>query len=181
MPEPPDSDAADLAKAIAQKVREASRSGRPLPLKDVWQGTEDEFRAWKQSQPPAGMEDIALFREQGKTYCHSELHMTRSYAQAAARARCQDICWAIVETVRSDSRTYPRPTPLAAFSEPPFMFPRDSIEPAVREISGNPDYQDIGQVRSSDGSVFLFSSTHLDRGHAESLAEWLAVGRLQNP
>jgi hypothetical protein len=166
---------------LAAQVWEASRDGRLLPLEMVWQGTEEEFIAWKQSGAAAGMDDILLIKERGAAYLFSEAHMTRSYAEAAARACSKDICWAIAQTVRSDSRTYPRPTPLSAFSEPPFLFSEESIDRAVRDISADAEYSDVRSVQSSDGSVFLFSSAHMDPAQAESLAEWLAVGHLKNP
>ena len=181
MPEEPDSNPAGLREALAGRVREASLGGQVLRLEQVWEGTADEFLAWRRSEPAAGMDDIALIQEGGEAFLYSELHMTRSYAESAARAGSQDICRAIVQTVRSESRTYPRPTPLTAFSEPPFMFSKGLLDRAVQEISGNPDYADIRLVHSSDGSVFLFSSAHMDAAHAESLAEWIAVGHLRNP
>ncbi len=174
-------DANDLPVALAAQVREATRKGRLLGLKEVWQGTQDEFRAWLKSHTDTAIEDIELVHEQGEAYCYSKLYMSESYARLAARALCKDVCRAVAETVRSDSQKYPRPTPLAVFSQPPFALGRDQIEGAVEEIFQDPRYADIRQVQCSDGSVFLFSSAYLDPEHAASLAEWFAVGHLQNP
>jgi hypothetical protein len=55
----------------------------------------------------------------------------------------------------------------------------ETLTAAVEQITcASPD---IRRLRASDGSVFLFSTNHLDPSYAASLAEWLAVGRLQNP
>jgi hypothetical protein len=181
MPASPDFGPAGSWESFAAKVREASRCGKTLPLDEVWQGTEDEFLKLKQSQTGDNARDIELIREDGRAYLYSERHMTRPYAEAAARAGCKDVCYAIAQTVRGDSRTYPRPTELAVFCEAPFLFSEDMLDQAVKEILRDPQYADIRVVRSSDGSKFLFSSSHMDPVHAESLAEWIAVGHLRNP
>lgn len=181
MPEGQGIDANESRNAIAGRVREASRGGRLVRLESAWQGGEEDFAAWRQSQATAAMDDIVIIRERGQTFLYSELYMSRSFAETAARAGCKDICWAIAQTVRSDSQTYPRPTPLSVFCESPFLFPKDLLDRAMKDIPGNPEYADIRSVRSSDGSIFLFSSTHLDPARAELQAEWLAVGHLRNP
>jgi hypothetical protein len=173
--------AADLDGAIADQIREASRAGRLVRLESVWQKSEEEFVAWRESQAAAAMADIAMIQERDEIFLYSELYMSKSFAAAAARAGCRDICWAIAQTVRSDSQTYPRPTPLSTFGESPFFFPKDLLDRAMQDIPDDPQYADIQSIRSSDGSIFLFSSAHLDSARAESLAEWLAVGHVRYP
>jgi hypothetical protein len=107
--------------------------------------------------------------------------MTRAYAEAAACAACGDNRYAIAQTVRGESRTYPRPTPLALFSEAPFLLPKEILDETVEAMLTDPDYGDIRRIQASDGSGFLFSSVHMDPAHAESLAEWMAVGHARNP
>jgi hypothetical protein len=173
--------ASDLDGAIADQIREASRAGRLVRLESVWQRSEEEFAAWRESQAAAAMADIAMIQERDEVFLSSELSMSRAFAAAAARAGCRDICWAIAQTVRNDSQTYPRPTPLSAFGESPFFFSKDLLDRAMQDILDDPQYADIRSIRSSDGSIFLFSSAHLDPARAESLAEWLAVGHVRNP
>jgi len=178
MPDISESNSSETLDALAGKVREASRSGKVLPLHDVWKGNGEDFLEWKQSQ--TGMDDIALMQENGE-FLYSEQHMTRAYAEGAARAVCKDKCYAIAQTVRGESRTYPRPTPLALFGEAPFLFSKDILDEAVKTMLSDPDYGDIRPIQASDGSRFLFSSVHMDPAHAESMAEWMAVGHMQNP
>jgi hypothetical protein len=181
MAEPPDLDSIEPCEAIARKVREASRRGRLLPLGEAWQGKAEDFAAWKQSWAEADMGDIGLIRERGGDYLYSQRHMTRAYAETAARAACDDVCWVIAQTVRGDSRLYPRPTPIEAFENAPFLFSKDVLDRALRDIHAARDYADILLVKSSSGALYLFSSLHMTREHAESLAEWFSVGSLQNP
>ena len=157
---------------FASRIREASSRGSLLP----YDGEEllEVARAH-------GFDDLNLIGDGGITYAYSEQHMTRAYAELAARAGSDDLLHAIAETVRSDSATYPRPTPVAAFLERPFRFAPEQVDAALPALAAHSKYRDIQLIRASDGSRFLFSSNHLDSAHASSLAEWLAVGRFQNP
>ena len=181
MPEALDPVLAETLEMLVLKVRAASRTGTVIQLSKVWPGPENDFIGLSQVQGGTEFRDIKLIGESGQTYVYSELHMTRSYAEAAALACDTDVCHMIAETVRRDSRTYPRPTPVAVFEAPPFLLPRDTISKAVEEISGIGAYSDIRLLRTSDESLFLYSSFHMNPGHAQSVAEWIAVGQLQNP
>jgi hypothetical protein len=180
MPEPLEPTVAERLQALAHEVRETSRELRLVPLDDVWTGTEDEYLLAAGTEAMAGCEDIALIRDNGRTYLYSERQMTRPYAEAVARTRCDDKRHTIAETVRADSMTYPRPTPLTAFSESPFILSPEAVAVAVEAFAGDPNFSDIQQICASDGTPFLFSSTHMNPAHARSLAEWIAVESLQN-
>lgn len=180
MPESRDPNLVERLEALATDVRAASRSASVVRLDQVWTGSEDEFPKSLRSDGLSGLDDIALIRDHGQTYLYSERHMTRQYAEAAARAECEDIRHIIAETVRADSATYPRPTSVESFTEPPFRVSPASLNAAVDGISDDPRYADIQAVLASDGSRFLFSSHHMDPLYAASLAEWIAVGSLTN-
>jgi len=175
----PDFDTPNSLEILAEKVRDSSRNGKILRLDEVWPGTEAEFIEWRQAQASTG--DIVLMRQRERAILYSERHMTRAYAEAAACAACGDIRYAIAQTVRGESRTYPRPTPLALFGEAPFLFSKQILDEAVEAMLTDPDYGDIRRIQASDGSGFLFSSVHMNPAHAESLAEWMAVGHMRNP
>jgi len=157
---------------FAVRVREASSRGAVIPCEG------EEILELARAR---GFNDLALIHEEGRTYAYSEQHMTRAYAELAARAGSEDVLHAIAETVRSDSATYPRPTPVSAFCAKPFRFAPEQLETALLQLAAHPKYEDIQLVSASDGSRYLFSSNHLAAAHAASLAEWLSVGRFQNP
>ena len=87
----------------------------------------------------------------------------------------------IVETVRENSAKYPRPTPLTSFQTPPFDLTADQIQACLEQMKGRAGYGDISHTRTSAGTVFLYSATHLDPSYASMLAEWLDVGQFNSP
>jgi hypothetical protein len=171
----PDLPSIERLQEVCTSIRQASRSGIIVPTDD-----KDSILLECMSTTP-GCEDIRVIEREGTDYLYSDRHMTRPYAELAARAWSNELLRVIAETVRSDSATYPRPTPATLFSAPPFRFSPQQISAALGVLAGGGAYADIGSVAASDGSQFLFSSTHMDRAQAQSLAEWFAVGHLQNP
>lgn len=107
--------------------------------------------------------------------------MARRYAETAAGVASGDIPLTIAETVRCESATYPRPTPVDTFKSMPFNLSCEQIDAATRIIFGDSRFADIGSVRASDGSVFLYSTAHLSLAQAQSMAERIAVGLHENP
>jgi hypothetical protein len=87
----------------------------------------------------------------------------------------------IAEIVRENSALYPRPIPMDTFKNSPFELTQEEILACLQKISGQEDYQDIARTTTSAGTVFLYSSRHLDQGYASMLAEWLDVGQFNNP
>jgi hypothetical protein len=196
---------ASSLEKLAEMVREMSLAGRVVDADLAWSGGTAELLAALETvrspargpvaaapdaprpdPPSAGSDlspypDITLVRAGDRAFLFSDQHMTRSYAEAAARSAAGDIRGLIAETVRQDSATYPRPTPVAVFSGPPFRLSAEQIASVVESLSGDADYPDVRVVHASDGSVFLFSSTHLKPAQAESLAEWIAVRQFENP
>ena len=61
--------------------------------------------------------------------------------------------------------------PAALFEQPPFDLAPEAVEAALRAMAARPEHQDIAAVRTSMGTLYLFSSRYLDRGQAAFLAE----------
>ena len=127
------------------------------------------------------LDDLSIVHEGQCAYLYSTRFMTRQYAETAARVAEGDIPRLIAEAVRADSATYPRPTPIETFAERPFGLASDQVTLALERMLADPGFGDIRRITASDGTVFLFSARHLEPAHAASLAEWLAVGRSDNP
>jgi hypothetical protein len=181
MSEPPAPSPQEAGRNLARAVREASKRGELTRLADVWPGTEEEYLALEHQDESCDLADIASIRDGGDLLLYSDVYMTGRYARTAALAVSGDVHRLIAETVRSDSVTYPRPTPVETFAMAPFSLPSEAITSAVERLAADTRYEDIRSVRASDGSLFLFSASFLDPVHARSLAEWTAVTQFENP
>jgi hypothetical protein len=175
-----ESDPASL-EALADGVREASRSGEVVGLSEIREGGEEVLGLLTSSPAAGNVADIRLIHDGGEIFLFSDRYMTQSYAESAARAATGDYPRILAETVRSDSATYPRPTPIRAFLAAPFMLSIEDVNAAAEKMQLDARYADICFARASNGDLFLFSKNHLSRAQAESMAEWLAVGQFNNP
>jgi hypothetical protein len=171
----------EALEALADAVRRASLAGEVVELYEIWGGGEEVYSNLTASPGAADITDIQLIRDGGEIFLFSDRHMTRAYAEAAVRAATGDHPRILAETVRSDSATYPRPTPIKAFLAAPYLLPIEDVIAAAERMRMDPRYADISFTRASNGDLFLFSSNHMNRAQAESMAEWLAVGQSDNP
>jgi hypothetical protein len=48
-------------------------------------------------------------------------------------------------------------------------------------MDGQEEYEDIARTTTSIGTVYLYSTRHLEPDYASTLAEWLDVGQANNP
>jgi hypothetical protein len=111
---------------------------------------------------------------------YSLQYMSEAYAKILLRKEGNPLML-IAEIVRENSALYPRPIPMDTFKNSPFELTQEEILACLQKISGQEDYQDIARTTTSAGTVFLYSSRHLDQGYASMLAEWLDVGQFNNP
>ncbi|HEY9053463.1 MAG TPA: hypothetical protein VIO60_01450, partial [Rectinemataceae bacterium] len=125
--------------------------------------------------------DIRLVRRKSEIWYFSSLSMSDTYALHLARAADSDKVLLIAETVRDESRIYPRPTDPRCFSDPPFGLVPDEIDEALSQIRQRPETADISFCTASNGAVYLYSKEFLEERLAESLAEWIEVGQKENP
>jgi hypothetical protein len=168
-------------EVLADAVRQASLAGDLMSLHDIWGGGEEEYNSLTATPAATVLADIQVIRDGGEIYLYSDRHMTRSYAEAAVRAATGDHPRIIAETVRSDSATYPRPTPVKAFLVAPYLLSIEDVIAAAERLRADERFADICFTRASNGDLFLFSSKHLSPAQAESMAERLAVGQFENP
>jgi len=119
--------------------------------------------------------------EGGEAYYFSADSMTEAYALHLFRVEERDPVRLVADTVRDESRVYPRPTDLRVFSEPPFSLPEREVAEVLARMAMRPDTADIKTLRASNGAPYLFSDRHLDAAHAASLVEWIEVLQKENP
>ncbi|HHW13889.1 MAG TPA: hypothetical protein GXX28_03015 [Firmicutes bacterium] len=188
---PPSPEETERLQAVAEEVRRASREARLLPLAEVAQqfapeepgrlGELLDVGAWPEDLVGSRPADLRVVSAGDRNYLYSEAFMTQRYAETAALIMAGDRLRLIAATVRYDSATYPRPTPAAVFTGDPYHLTAEELKAAVSALAGEEQYSDIQTVRASDGSLYLFSTAHLSRDHAQALAEWEAVGQFLSP
>ncbi len=182
-----------VLQGIADIVREKSKGGQLVSSEELFQGLKPENgAAADDGEAPVSPETIVgrLMAEHGDvkelrakdetSFCYSSLFMSETYAALLLR-REEGPAALIADTVREDSDRYPRPTPLDIFKEPPFDLNQEELLSCLETMSKQEDYQDIRQVSTSIGHVFLYSSKYLDQDYALMLAEWTDVGQFENP
>jgi hypothetical protein len=87
----------------------------------------------------------------------------------------------IAEVVRQNSAFYPRPVPLDTFTRPPFNYSPREVFDELGRMAREEGFGDIASTTTSSPRVFLYSTLHLEPGHAAMLAEWLDVEQFENP
>jgi len=121
-----------------------------------------------------------IFGRKEVSYYYSVRSMTEAYAGILVW-KSEDPLWLIAEVVRESSKVYPSPVPVVSFREPPFDLTLETILECFKAFGEGREYQDICQTITSTGTIFLYSSLHLDSDYAAMLAEWIDVGQADNP
>lgn len=137
--------------------------------------------AAKAIEEASDAEDLKKIRGSSETWYFSEKSMTAAYALHLVRLEERDPVRLIAETVRDESRIYPRPTDIRYFADPPFSMGEKDVLRVLGMMELRPDMGDIRRCRASNGALYLYSSLHLAETLAETLTEWIEVGQRENP
>ncbi len=129
----------------------------------------------------ADARDLRMLAGSSETWYFSDLSMTGTWATYLMRLEEKDTLRLIADTVRDESKTYPRPTDLRFFNDPPFSLSDRQLHEALGMMELRPDLADIKRCRASNGAVYLYSNLHLVEALAETLTEWIEVGQRENP
>lgn len=118
----------------------------------------------------------------GETFFYSTRHMSDYYALLLARVAAHDPCATIAETVRDESRRYPRPTHVLLFMEKLFGMNEVDLKASICALQQRPEFSDIKTlVHPTTGGFYLYSDRYLDEDTASSMMDWQEVGRDANP
>ena len=118
----------------------------------------------------------------GDEFFHSERHISGGYAVLLKRAAAGDPCATIVETVRDESRIYPRATNTRIFEQSVFGIDPGALEGTITEILRREEFGDIKKlVHPSTGGVYLYSNRYLVEALAFSSMDWEEVGKANSP
>lgn len=176
----------------AQCIREACEQGRLLARTELLEILRERPIAPDAPLPPlAKLEeeiacalaedpDLAVVRGLGgEDFYRCVSLMSATYAEILAGKHAP--CLLIAETVRKNSKEYPRPIALDIFEGPPFDLDPEKIQACLRHMAADADFGDISFVESSEGTVYLYSKRYLDHDYAAFLAQRLDVDLALNP
>jgi len=179
--------------AIVRIIRERSETGQLAQPKEmlaelIGQGLlkpeDDDERSHFETvlkQAVEKNEDIKEISDRDRIPCYySTQSLTETYARILIQKKGNPLSL-MAEIVRENSAIYPRPVPLDIFKESPFDFTQDELFVSLEKMAEQREYQDIAQTITSIGTIFLYSTQHLEPDYASALAEWLDVGQVNNP
>jgi len=179
----------DIALAVVSMIRQESETGRLISGPEILHRLTDRGRdPLREEEFGSRMKDVLDANEDlreisagnSSRHFYSSLFMTAAYATILLQKQ-GDPQRLIAETVRQNSAEYSRPVPLDLFTRPPFDLTRREVLDDLKRMEAMEEYRDIAQTTTSASSVFLYSTLHLEPGHASMLAEWLDVGQFDNP
>jgi hypothetical protein len=180
-------------RAIAEIIRGKSQAGELISqneifhrlherglIKDKKEGAQNVLETLLEKALEENRDVIKVHTEAGEPYFFSSQFMGESYAKILIQKRA-DPMLLIAEIIRENSAIYPRPVPIDMFKQSPFDLTLEEIQAYLAQMAKRDEYRDIKQTASSIGTVFLYSTLHLDPDYASMLAEWVDVGQANNP
>jgi hypothetical protein len=158
-----------LDDAVAPAEGKLSEGGQGDALKDLLEIIMEENK------------DLREIRSRdGARHCYSTIFMTGVYAGMLLKKE-EDPLRLIADLVRENAAQYPRPTSIDFLRSSPFEMSQEEIFASLQNMAAEEEYKDIERLSTSAGTVFLYSTLHLDPAHASMLAEWIDVGQFENP
>lgn len=125
-------------------------------------------------------EDLRVVTGAGAEWYYSSMSMTKAYVGIVLRTLEGPVSM-VAETVRENSEKYQRPVPVTLYERPPFNMEYKHVVECVTAMASLEGYDDVVMTTTSESAVYLYSTRYLETEHAEMLAEWLDVGRGENP
>ena len=118
----------------------------------------------------------------GEMFFYSTRHMSDYFALVLARVAGHDPCATVAETVRDESRIYPRPTCVQLFLEKIFGINEEDLKEVVCMTLQRPEFADIkAMVHPTTGAAYLYSEKYLDGERAFMKMDYEEVIRPANP
>lgn len=179
----------DLLSYLTEAVSAASAEGRLIDERELAEASSRHFTETPEITPPQiaqalGQADAKKIGRLDGAEVHRYYDRTKmadSYAETLNLIDEGDMPRMIAETVRTESRVYPRPTMTDAFLGAPFNLDKSEISGiADALVADAEDYKDIEETAASNGDRYLYSSRFLSKARAHYLAEWESVEQLEN-
>lgn len=149
-------------------VSAADCQGEPLSLSE--EAFQDLVQKLKKSEDEA-FSDLELLQGPKSLYVYSSRHMSGAFARIQTRVRDKDAKATIAESVREESKIYPRPALRAQFLGEPFFLSEEEINHALEEMRDSEEFRDIQSCVTTDGTEYFYSEHYLTRAHALSIVD----------
>ncbi len=170
---------------IGEKVRVDSKEELLTPVDPLYEDIGWDRSAYSPDEirKDPRYEDIkTVTAATGEMFFYSTRHMSDYFALVLARVASKDVCILIAETVRDESRIYPRPTCVMLFLEKVFGVKEEDLESVVRKTLERPEFRDIkAMIHPVTGAVYLYSDKYLDGERAFMKMDYEEVIRPANP
>ena len=186
-------DQAEICVNIVKIIRDRSEKGRLLRAEEILaelkgqgilESEDSEWKAHLETLLKQAIQENEDLRETSGpneiAYYYSVRSLSETYAGILV-CKSENPLRLITDVVRKNSQLYPRPTAVDSFREPPFELTSEEIAECLTIMGEQGECQDIAQTITSVGTLFLYSTDHMDPDHAFMLAEWLDVGQANNP
>lgn len=187
-----------LAKSVVEEAKsmlaaairyDSLQSVKLTPVEDIYAMAPDTDVAiidvlLKGMSSEARYADITkVTASSGAVYYHSESYLTGSYAATLLLAMGGDHCVTIAETIREESRIYPRTTNVAIFRDQAvYGVPPKDLETVLWNLVRKPEYSDIKRiVHPVTRAIHMYSDTYISEASAWAMMDWEEVGRANNP
>lgn len=177
---------ADKIESMGWFIRDKSFEGKVCNAEDFLEepfllDIDEVLNNIKELKTREDFKDIYTIKGESAIYLFSEKYVTHNYANMLVMVEERDLLKLIAESVRNESKTYPRPTTIKLFTLRPFNLSKEDIEHVLEELKKREEYGDIKETKTSNGVLYLYSDKYMTKAHAASLAEWVEVERYENP
>lgn len=173
-------------KEIALMIKKASKAGQLTDMDTIINLTEIKIEDSEKiisnlSEENEFIELKIIQDSEGKNYYYSATEMTDKYADIMMGLNNNDFLKLIADSVRYESKVYPRPTYLKQFTSSPYNIEELTLLEILDSINENSDYSDLKYTEASNGVRFIYSDKHMKPGYAKYLAEWIEVKQDEIP
>lgn len=159
----------------AEAVREQGKEEQYLTLSDLcaWQEMEKDDAAamMRELMEQEEYKDICVYQGAKDLYYYTYPTLAHNYVKNVALAQEDDLPHTIAETVRYESKIYPRATAIETFSKFPYHYTEIQTRRALELMAKLPEYADIETYVSGKKKTYIFSTKYLSRAYASSLVE----------
>lgn len=171
-------------KEIVSLIRENSSKGKftkdeDLYLEPISLTEENITEVIETLKLDSECSDIVQRQGKERAYLYSNKKMSENYANMVFRVEEKDLLKLLVETVRYESKIYPRPTDIGLFSRSPFNFDDVQVHDFLKQVIEKDEYSDILKIKTSNGSIYIYSTKYMSNDHAVALAEWSEVQKYE--